>query len=180
MIFHETKLAGAYIIEPEKKEDERGFFARTYCAEAFKERGLCGKFAQCSVSQNRLKGTLRGMHYQAAPHAEIKLVRCTRGAIFDVMVDVRPGSGTFGQWVSAELTDENLKMLYIPEGLAHGFQTLTDGAEVFYQISQFHHAKSARGFRWDDPAVGIAWPMTSGLILSDRDRSYPPLAEVIK
>ena len=176
MIFTETPLAGAWIIQPEPKHDERGFFARTFCKQAFRERGLCTDFAQCSVSHNNQKALLRGMHWQVAPHAEIKLVRCTHGAIFDVIVDVQPNSPTFGQWIAQELNDENHTMLYIPEGFAHGFMTLTEAAEVFYQISTYHHAKSARCFAHDDPDVGIRWPLPVGLI-NDRDKNAPTLAE---
>lgn len=177
MIFNETKLAGIYIIEPEKKTDDRGFFARTYCKMAFGERDMCTDFVQCNTSFNNVKGLLRGMHWQEQPHAEAKLVRCTRGVIFDVMVDIRADSPTFGQWVSRELSQDNRTMLYIPEGFAHGFQTLTDKAEVFYQISAYYHSKTARGFRWDDPEVDIDWPLPVSLI-SQRDENFPLLREV--
>lgn len=172
MIFAETKLKGAYIIEPERLEDERGFFARTFCQEEFAAHGLRTRFVQCSISFNKKKGTLRGMHYQVAPHEEAKLVRCTMGAIYDVIIDLRPGSPTFTQWVAVELTAQNRKMLYIPEGLAHGFQTLEDDTEVFYQMSEFYHPECARGVRWDDPVFGIKWPKIHHRIVSEIDQRY--------
>ena len=173
MIFTETKLKGAYIIEPERLEDERGFFARTFCQEEFAAHGLRTRFVQCSISFNKKKGTLRGMHYQVASHEEAKLVRCTMGAIYDVIIDLRPGSPTFTQWVAVELTAQNRKMLYVPEGLAHGFQTLEDDTEVFYQMSEFYYPESARGVRWDAPAFGIEWPLAEEPVLSEKDRRYP-------
>ena len=173
MIILPTLLNGTYVIEPERLEDERGFFARTWCQREFQNYGLNLTIVQCSVSFNRRKGTLRGMHYQAAPKAEAKVVRCTRGAIYDVIVDIRPGSATFKKWVATELTAENHRMHYIPEGLAHGFQTLEDETEVFYEISEFHAPECARGFRWDDPVFDIDWPPASERIISDRDRNFP-------
>jgi dTDP-4-dehydrorhamnose 3,5-epimerase len=172
MLFTETKLKGAFIIELERLEDERGFFARTFCQEEFAAHGLCTQFVQCSISFNKKKGTLRGMHYQVAPHKEAKLVRCTMGAIYDVILDLRSESPTFKQWVAVELTAENRKMLYIPEGLAHGFQTLVDNTEVFYQMSEFYHPESARGVRWEDSAFGIEWilPITG---IAEKDVAYP-------
>ncbi len=170
MIFTETKLKGVCIIEPERLEDERGFFARTFCAKEFEARGLNPRMVQCSISFNKKKGTLRGMHYQAEPHAEDKVVRCTAGAIYDVAVDLRPESPTFKQWVAAELSASNRKMLYIPAGFAHGFQTLTDNSEVFYQMSEFYHPESARGVRWNDPAFRIVWPSENPTI-SPKDRN---------
>jgi dTDP-4-dehydrorhamnose 3,5-epimerase len=172
MRFQETKLRGVMVIDLDMIRDERGFFARTWCRREFEAQGLNANLAQCSVSHNRLKGTLRGMHYQAAPHVEAKLVRCVSGAIYDVALDLREGSATFGQWVAAELSAANRRMLYVPEGVAHGFQTLEDDTEVFYQMSEFHHPESARGVRWDDPAFGIVWPV-AGAILSERDASCP-------
>ena len=172
MIFTETKLRGVYIIEPERLEDGRGFFARTFCAKEFEARGLNPRMVQCSISFNKKKGTLRGMHYQAEPHAEDKVVRCTAGAIYDVAVDLRPESPTFKQWVAVELSADNRKMFYIPARFAHGFQTLTDNSEVFYQMSEFYHPDSARGLRWDDPEFAIRWPSAPSLI-SVRDRGYP-------
>ena len=172
MVFVETKLDGLFILEAEKIEDERGFFARTFCRHEFEARGLNPQVAQCSTSYNKKKGTLRGMHYQVAPGEETKLVRCTMGAIFDVAVDLRRDSPTFRQWVAVELTADNRKMLYIPRGFAHGFQTLVDQAEVYYQISEFYDPKSARGLRWDDPALGIDWPSVESRTISARDLSY--------
>lgn len=172
MLFTETKIKGVFIIEPQKIEDERGFFARTWCQEEFEKHGLNPKLVQCNISFNKKAGTLRGMHYQIASHAEAKLVRCTMGAIYDVALDLRLDSATFKQWVSVELSADNRRALYIPEGLAHGFQTLVDDSEVFYQMSEFYHSEYARGVRWDDPECGIKWllPMQ---IISERDRSYP-------
>ena len=171
MIFKETKLKGAFIIEPERIEDERGFFARTFCRYEFETHGLNPHLVQCSVSFNKKKGTLRGMHYQTAPHEETKLVRCTRGAIYDVMLDLRPNFPTFKQWVSVELTGENRRMLYIPEGVAHGFETLQDETEVLYQMSEFYNSEAARGVRWDDLSFAVQWP-SKPLVVSRKDASY--------
>ncbi|MCG6537178.1 MAG: dTDP-4-dehydrorhamnose 3,5-epimerase [Syntrophales bacterium LBB04] len=171
MKFIETKIQGAFVITPERLEDERGFFARVWDPEEFKAHGLNPKLAQCSISFNKQKGTLRGMHYQAAPHAENKIVRCTMGSMFDVVLDLRPPSATFKQWFSVELTAENRLMLYLPEGVAHGFQTLSDNTEVFYQISEFFHPQSSKGVRWDDPAFGIKWPLPVTEI-SPRDYAF--------
>ena len=173
MIFSETKLPGAFIIEVQRLEDERGFFGRSFCRREFEEHGLNPFVAQCNISFNRDAGTLRGMHYQAAPHAEEKLVRCTRGALYDVIIDLRPESPTFKRWISLELTEDNGRMIYIPKGFAHGFQTLVDKTEIFYQMSTFYHPDSSRGVRWNDPAFGIQWPETDRVILSDRDRVWP-------
>ena len=172
MKFLPTPLGGAHVVELEPQEDERGYFARSFCREEFAQRGLKSEFAQCSVSLNHRRGTLRGMHYQVKPHQEAKLVRCTRGRIQDVIVDLRAGSPSFKQWLAVELSADNSRMLYVPEGFAHGFLTLADDTEVFYQISEVHHPESARGFRWNDPAFGIAWPAPVQVI-SDRDRDYP-------
>ncbi|MCT7982340.1 dTDP-4-dehydrorhamnose 3,5-epimerase [Laspinema sp. A4] len=172
MIFTETKLESVWIIEPEQLTDNRGFFARTWCQREFDDRGLNSALVQCNISFNSKSGTLRGMHYQLPPHGETKLVRCTQGAIYDVIIDMRPTSPTFTQWVGVELTAENHRMLYIPEGFAHGFQTLVDQTEVFYQMSEFYYPESARGVRWNDPAFGIKWPTTNPLIISDKDNSY--------
>jgi dTDP-4-dehydrorhamnose 3,5-epimerase len=172
VVFVETKLPGVYIIDVEKREDGRGLFARTFCQHEFEAHGLNPRVAQCSTSYNKKKGTLRGLHYQIAPYEEAKLVRCTMGAIYDVAVDLRPDSPTYKQWVAVELNEDNRRALYIPAGCAHGFQTLVDGAEVYYQISEFYHAEAAKGFRWDDPAFGVQWPLREGPILSERDRSY--------
>lgn len=171
MIFNETKLKGAFIIEPERLEDERGFFARTFCQKEFQERGLNIKVAQCNISFNKQKGTLRGMHYQVAPYEEAKLVHCTKGAIYDVMIDLRPDSITFKKWFAVNLTEQNRKILYIPEGLAHGFQTIEDSSEVFYQMSEFYNSESARGCRWNDPEFDIVWPINPP-ILSERDSLF--------
>ncbi|MHB1231524.1 MAG: dTDP-4-dehydrorhamnose 3,5-epimerase [Burkholderiales bacterium] len=175
MKFIEAALPGAFIIEPEPLEDERGFFARTFCAREFERQGLNPRLVQCSISYNRSKGTLRGMHYQASPHAEAKLVRCTRGAIYDVIVDLRRESLSYRRWVAVELTAENHRALYIPEGLAHGFQTLDSDTEVLYQMSEFFRPESARGVRWDDPAFRIEWP-EAARIISPKDIGYPDFA----
>lgn len=173
MILIQTRLDGAFIVELERKEDERGFFARAWSRAEFAAWSLNSDLVECSISFNHKKDTLRGMHYQVAPHAEVKLVRCTHGAIYDVVVDLRPSSRTFKQWLAVELTDDNRRALYIPEGFAHGFQTLTDAAEVYYQMTKCHHPESARGVRWDDPAFGIQWPPAANRIIAARDRAYP-------
>lgn len=173
IIFKETKLKGAFVIEPEKFEDVRGFFARSFSEQEFRERGLRTEFVEAGISFNARKHTTRGMHYQVAPDEQAKLVRCTRGAIYDVLIDLRPDSPTYKQWVAQELTAENRFLLYIPEGCAHGFQTLADGSEVFYQLSGRYAPGSERGFRWDDPTFAIRWPTTEGIIINDRDRRYP-------
>jgi dTDP-4-dehydrorhamnose 3,5-epimerase len=172
MIFTETKLEGAYLVDLERFEDERGFFALSWSAEEFAARGLESKLAECNVSFNRKKGTLRGMHYQTAPHGQVKLVRCTRGAIFDVIIDLRANSPTFKQWAGAELTANNHRALYVPMDFAHGFQTLEDDSEVFYQMSTPYVPGSGRGVRWDDPAFGIDWPQDERIII-ERDNQYP-------
>lgn len=172
MRFTETKLKGAFILEPEILEDERGFFARTWCRHEFEAYGLTTVFVQGNISFNHKRGTLRGMHYQVEPHAEAKLVRCTMGAIYDVILDLRPDSATFKQWLAVELTAENRRMLFIPEGLAHGFQTLEDNTEVFYQMSEFYHPECARGVRWDDPEFGIIWAKGEPIV-STRDQEFP-------
>lgn len=172
VIFDETELPGSYIIEPERLDDERGFFARTWCEREVKAHNLECKIVQCNISFNNKKGTLRGMHYQVHPHAEAKLIRCTKGAIYDVIADLRMDSPTYMRHVSVILSADNRRMLYVPKGFAHGFQTLEDETEVFYQMSEFYSPTSARGFRWDDPAFQIAWPADIRTI-SSRDRSYP-------
>lgn len=185
MIFIETPLPGAYIIEMEPAADERGFFARTFCRREFSAHGLNPDLAQCSISFNSKKGTLRGMHYQVHPHAEAKLVRCSRGAIYDVILDIRPDSPTFKKWFAVGLTapgsdralsslqpEDSCRMLYIPEGFAHGFQTLLDDTEVVYQISEYYHPEAARGILWNDPAFGISWPLAD-VTMSEKDRAYP-------
>jgi dTDP-4-dehydrorhamnose 3,5-epimerase len=172
VIFVETKLVGVYVIEPEKVEDERGFFARTFCQREFKAHGLNHRVAQCSTSFNKRKGTLRGLHYQVAPYGEAKVVRCTAAAIYDVALDLRPDSLTYKQWMAVELTEENRRALYIPAGCAHGFQTLIDDAEVYYQISEFHHPEAARGVLWNDPEFRIEWPLEPA-VMSAKDTNYP-------
>lgn len=172
MIFTETQIKGVYIIDLDHHQDERGFFARSWCQREFEEHGLNPRLVQCNISFNKHRGTLRGMHYQMKPYQEAKLVRCTAGAIFDVVIDLRPKSATFQCWLSKELTAENHRALYIPEGLAHGFVTLADNTEVFYQMSEFFHPKAARGIRWNDPAFGIEWQMEI-LAISEKDKNYP-------
>jgi len=169
-----TPLAGCYVVELERLEDERGFFARSFCQEEFRKHGLRPGIAQCNVSWNRRRGTLRGLHFQAAPHEEAKVVRCTRGAVWDVAVDLREGSATRLRSHAVELSAENRRALYVPEGFAHGFQTLADDSEILYQMSESYHPQLARGVRWDDPRLGIKWPLPDP-ILSERDRSYPLL-----
>jgi dTDP-4-dehydrorhamnose 3,5-epimerase len=172
--FIETPLKGAFVIEPERLVDGRGFFARSFCAEEFSAHGLNPRVAQCNVSFNLKAGTLRGMHFQKEPHAEAKLVRCTLGRVHDVIIDLRPGSATYCRWFALELSAANRRMLYVPEGFAHGFQTLEDDTEMFYQMSEFYRPESAAGVRWDDPSLAIAWPVAQPIV-SDRDRSYPDL-----
>lgn len=171
MIFHGTKIAGAFEICPEFLNDERGFFARVWCQREFEAHGLAGRFVQCNTSYSKAKGTLRGMHYQEAPFAEDKLVRCTSGAIYDVVLDLRADSPTFKQWIAVTLTSEQRNMVYVPRGCAHGFLTLEDETEVFYQMSEFYNSDASRGVRWDDPAFGITWP-ESVRVISGRDRNY--------
>lgn len=169
--FLATDIPGAFVIEPKASEDSRGLFARTFCAREFARAGIHLRIAQCGTSFNPRRGTLRGMHYQTAPHAEAKLVRCTRGAIYDVMLDIRESSPAYRRWVAAELTAENRRMVFIPEGVAHGFQTLADDSEVSYEISEFYHPECAGGRRWNDPAFQIAWPETPRVI-SERDANF--------
>ncbi|HYX28432.1 MAG TPA: dTDP-4-dehydrorhamnose 3,5-epimerase [Pyrinomonadaceae bacterium] len=172
MIFTETKIKGVFVIEPEPINDDRGFFACSWSRDEFARRGLNPRLAQCNISFNHKRATLRGMHYQQAPHEEAKLVRCTSGLIFDVALDLRAHSPTRYQWVATELGEKNRRMFYIPEGLAHGYQTLSDDTEIFYQISENYHPESARGVRWDDPAFAIEWPLPP-TIMADRDANYP-------
>jgi dTDP-4-dehydrorhamnose 3,5-epimerase len=171
MRFIATELIGAYIVEPEPHQDSRGLFARTFCAQEFREHSLVDTFVQCNTSWNARKGTLRGLHYQLPPSSEIKLVRCTAGALWDVIVDLRPDSPTYLQHVGVELTAKNRRALYIPEMFAHGFQTLEDDTEVFYQMSEFYAPKSARGLRFDDPKLAIKWPLPA-ISISDQDRCW--------
>ena len=172
MIFSETKLQGVMEVKPERLPDERGFFARTWCQKEFEAQGLNPVLVQCGLSFNTHKGTLRGMHYQAEPHAEAKLIRCTRGAVYDVVIDLRPRSTTYKQWIAVTLTADQGNMIYVPVGCAHGFLSLVDGSEVFYQMSEFFNAESARGVRWNDSAFQIAWPAPVKVI-SSRDQNYP-------
>ena len=169
MKFIETELSGAFLIEAERLEDERGFFARTFCRNEFEPYGLNVDWVQCNISYNTRKGTLRGLHYQTAPFAEAKLVRCTMGAIYDVILDLRPGSDTYRQWISVELSAKNRKMIYIPQGFAHGFQTLVDHTEVFYQMSAFYAPQYARAVRWNDPQFNIHWPEAAPT-MSEKDQ----------
>lgn len=173
MIFEQTKLGGVFVVDLERREDSRGFFARSWCANEFAAHGLSTEVVQANVSFNPREGTLRGMHYQRAPHAETKLVRCTQGGIYDVVIDLRPKSDTYKQWLGVELTQENRRALYVPEGFAHGYQTLVPDAEVFYQVSEFYTPDAEGGVRWDDPAFGIEWPDAGNAFLSDKDRSWP-------
>ncbi len=177
MRFLETGLADAFLIDLDLASDERGFFARSFCEREFESRGLASRFVQCNVSFNHQEGTIRGMHWQAAPNAEAKLVRCTSGAIFDVIVDLRRDSKTRKKVFGTELSSQNRRMLFIPAGFAHGFQSLCDDSEVFYQMSEFYAPEAAHGFRWNDPDVGIRWPRELSVI-SDHDRSLPLLSEV--
>jgi dTDP-4-dehydrorhamnose 3,5-epimerase len=172
VIFTELKLKDAFQVDLEKLEDERGFFARTWCQREFETHGLNPRLVQCNLSFNKKRGTLRGMHYQAAPHEEAKLVRCTRGAIYDVIIDLRRDSGTYKQWVAVELSADSRRMVYVPEGFAHGFQTLVDETEVFYQMSEFYHSEETRGVLWNDPAFGIQWPPFEDRTISGQDQAY--------
>jgi dTDP-4-dehydrorhamnose 3,5-epimerase len=172
MIFIETKLRGAFVVEPDPLADERGLFARTFCKQEFAAHNLQTEFVQCNISFNKHKGTLRGMHYQSAPYQEAKLVRCTSGAIYDVIIDLRPDSATYTQWISVELSAENRKMLYVPEDFAHGFLTLADNTEIFYQMGEFYTPEAACGLRWNDPALNIHWPANVTAI-SPKDQDYP-------
>jgi dTDP-4-dehydrorhamnose 3,5-epimerase len=176
MRFSELQLSGVFLVEPEPIVDSRGFFARTWSADEFAEHGLEATVVQCNVSYNTRRGTIRGMHYQVEPFAEAKLVRCTAGAILDVAVDVREGSASRWRWLAVELTAENRNALYIPPGFAHGLQTLSDGAEVFYQMFESYSPEHARGLRWDDPRLSIDWPLADPII-SDRDRSFDLISE---
>jgi len=172
VIFVETKLKDAHIIEIEKLEDARGFFARSWCRNEFDEHGLVSTLVQANISWNKKRGTLRGMHYQVPPYEEVKLVRCSRGSIYDVIIDLRKDSPTYKQWLGVELTADDYKLLYVPGGFAHGFQTLEDDAEVVYQVSQFYTPGAEAGLRWDNPAFNINWPLEVQVI-SDKDRNWP-------
>ena len=172
MKFTEAPLAGAYVVGMERHADERGTFARSWCQREFRDIGIDHRLVQCNVSYNIRRGTLRGMHYQAAPFGEAKLVRCTRGALYDVMIDLRPASPTFLRWAAFELTSGDGKAVFIPAGCAHGFKTLEDDTEIFYQMSEFYAPQYARGVRWDDPLFGVEWP-AGEITISPRDRAYP-------
>ena len=177
MVFHETPVAGAWVVDVEPHSDERGLFARTFDAQIFRERGLEGEVAQCSTSFNVRAGTLRGLHYQSEPHGESKLVRCTAGAVYDVVVDLRADSPSFRRWTALELSAENRRAVYVPRGVAHGFQTLVDASELLYVIDRAYEAEAARGVRWDDPAFEIEWPDSAHeRIISERDRGFPDYA----
>ena len=173
MIFTETKLLGACIIEIEQIEDDRGFFARQWCQMEFEAHGLTSRFVQVNTTFSKKRGMIRGLHYQTSPYEEAKLVRCIRGAIYDVTIDLRSSSPTYRRWSGVELTSGNRKMIYIPEGFAHGYQILDDNTEVLYQVSQFYASEAERGVRWDDPAFGIVWRETDQYILSDKDTRWP-------
>jgi dTDP-4-dehydrorhamnose 3,5-epimerase len=173
VIFTPTRLQDAYVIDVERRADERGFLARTFCEREFAEHGLPMRIVQSSTIHSPRRNTLRGLHYQEAPHREIKLVRCTRGSIFLVMVDLRPDSATTGDWLGVELTADNERLAYVPEGFAQGYQTLEDDTEVLYQMSHHYVREAARGVRWDDPAFGIEWPAADERLLSERDRAWP-------
>jgi dTDP-4-dehydrorhamnose 3,5-epimerase len=173
MIFKETKLQGAFVVKIEKRQDNRGFFARAWCKKEFEAHDLNAHLVQANIAFSRKKGTLRGMHYQVSPCEEAKLVRCIKGGIFDVAIDLRPNSPTYKEWVGVELTEDNHTMFYIPENFAHGYQTLTDNTEAFYQVSQFYSPEAEQGVRWDDPAFGITWPEKDNLVISEKDKHWP-------
>jgi dTDP-4-dehydrorhamnose 3,5-epimerase len=174
MLFAETKLEGAFVVDLDLREDVRGFFARAFCRAEFEQHGLNGTIAQCNISFSERRGTLRGLHYQVPPRTECKLVRCIRGSIFDVIVDLRPSSSTWLKWVGVNLNADNRRAIFVPEGFAHGFQTLEDGSEVLYQVSQFYSPEHERGLRWNDPAIAIEWPIATSVI-SERDQSHPDI-----
>src|SRR4030066_2028723 len=176
MIFERTKLRDTYLIEIEKRSDQRGFFARMWCRKEFEKHGLVSHVVQTNISYNSKKGTIRGLHFQIDPYQETKLVRCTRGAIYDVIIDLRPDSPTYGEGTGVELSADNYMMLYVPENFAHGFQTLADNTEVIYQVTEFYTPGSERGLRYDDPAFGIVWPLPASII-SDKDKSWPAFTE---
>lgn len=178
MIFKSTRLKGCYIVEPERHVDDRGFFARTYSETEFEAAGLASTVAECSISYNARRGTLRGMHYQLSPHEEAKLVRCTRGSVFDVAVDLRENSPTYGSWASVVLSADNRLAFFIPTGLAHGFLTLEDATELEYQISTAYAPSSAGGIRWDDPDLDISWPDVGSMTIAERDRRWPMLKDI--
>jgi dTDP-4-dehydrorhamnose 3,5-epimerase len=174
MIFTGTQIKGVYIIGPELLTDERGFFARSFCKEEFQKHGLDTDIVQCNISYNKKKGTLRGMHFQVPPFEEVKIVSCTKGSIYDVVVDLRRHSSTYLQWHSEKLSADSYRMLYIPKGCAHGFQTLEDNCIVYYQMGEYYHSECAVGIRWNDPSIGIVWPLPT-LIISEKDKNYGDL-----
>ncbi len=176
MIFTETKFKGVYIIEIEKIEDERGFFSRLWCQREFSQRGLNANFVQGNLAYNHKKATVRGMHYQTPPYQEVKLIRCTKGSLYDVIIDLRPNSETYLQWFSIILSDSDYKQLYIPEGFAHGYQTLTDNVEMRYGVTQFYTPEAERGIRWNDPLFKIDWPYKDNIIISEKDKNWPDFA----
>jgi dTDP-4-dehydrorhamnose 3,5-epimerase len=178
MIFTETKLKGAYIVQLERIKDERGFFARAWCKKEFEQHGLISRLVQCNFHFNGKRGVLRGMHYQIAPNEETKLVRCTKGSIYDVIIDLRPNSSTYKQWIGVELNAKNRHMLFVPEGFAHGYQTLVNDTEVFYQVSEFYYPEAERGVRWNDPVFGVEWPITDNLKISEKDENQPDYVEM--
>ena len=177
MIFTESPIPGVFTIDPQILQDDRGFFARGFCSNEFKEQGLEEIYVQCNLSYNKSRGTTRGMHFQKTPHEEVKLVRCISGAIFDVVVDFRKDSPTYLQWFGAELSAENRRMLYVPRGFAHGYQTLTDDAEVFYHVSEFYTPGAEGGLRWNDTKLGIKWPIQETDQISEKDASWPLLTD---
>lgn len=172
MIFTATPLVGAYVIEPKKIQDERGFFARLLCADEFMKEDLMLRLPQTNVAFSYRRGTLRGLHYQKPPHAEVKIIRCTKGAVYDVIVDLRPESSTFTRWFGVELNEDNFRALYVPEGFAHGYLTLADNSEIYYHTSEFYHKESATGVRYDDPEFSIVWPIEVEII-SAQDKEWP-------
>jgi len=173
MIFRNTDIQGAFVVEIEPKDDERGFFARGFCRKEFEAHGLNTDVAQANIGMSRLRGTLRGLHYQIGPHEETKLVRCTAGAVFDAIVDLRSCSPSYKKWLGVELTAENHRMIYVPEGCAHGYLTLADNTEVFYLVSRSYSAGAERGVRWNDPAFAMHWPLMERVVISDKDASWP-------
>ena len=173
MIFNKTHIKDVFIVDLDKREDDRGFFARAWCKKEFEEHGIDSNFVQANVSFNDKKGTLRGMHYQISPHEETKLIRCIRGAIYDCIVDLRPDSPTYKESIGVELTAENRRLFVVPKGFGHGYLTLVDNSEVFYQVSEFYAPGSERGIRWDDPGLHLEWPKMGELILSEKDQSWP-------
>ena len=173
MRFTETRVQGAYLVEPEPRGDDRGFFARIWCRDEFAAQGLSAVFVQCNDAFTAKRGTLRGLHYQSAPHEEVKLIRCVRGAVFDVLVDLRPASPTYAQWVGVTLSAENRTMVYVPEGCAHGYLALEDGSEVIYPVTKAYQPAAERGVRWNDPRFGIEWPEIGPLLISPKDEGWP-------